>query len=59
MFFYLGTGGAPVTKVGVGPLLATYAFLCLILGPIVIVLAYAFANLMFTGMDEPGGVFQR
>jgi len=47
MFFYVGTGGAPVTEVGVGPLLATYAFLYSILAPIVIALAYAFANLMY------------
>lgn len=47
MTFYLVTGGAPITEVGVGPLLATYAFLYLILAPIVIASAYAFANLMY------------
>jgi len=47
MTFYVVTGGAPITEVGVGPLLATYAFLYLILAPIVIASAYAFANLMY------------
>jgi len=47
MYFYVGTGGAPINEVGVGPLLVTYAFLYLILAPIVIALAYAFANLMY------------
>ena len=40
-------GGAPITEVGVGPLLATYAVLYLILAPILIASAYAFANLMY------------
>ena len=46
MTFYVVTGGAPITEVGISPLLATYAFLYLILAPIVIASAYAFANLM-------------
>lgn len=47
MSFYVGTGGAPVTKVGVGPLLATYAFLYFILAAIVIASTFTLANLMY------------
>jgi membrane protein YdbS with pleckstrin-like domain len=47
MTFYVVTGGTPVTEVGIGPLLATYAFLYAIFAPIVIALAYALASLMY------------
>ncbi|MFQ6074384.1 MAG: PH domain-containing protein, partial [Candidatus Bathyarchaeia archaeon] len=47
MTFYVVTGGAPVTEVGVVPLLVTYALLYLVLAPIVVALAYAFASLMY------------
>ena len=47
MVFYLGTGGAPITEVGVVPLLQTYAFLYLILAAIVIALTFTLANLMY------------
>jgi len=47
MFFYIGIGGAPITQVGVGPLLATYAFLYLILAAIFIALTFTLAHLMY------------
>lgn len=47
MVLYVGSGGAPITEVGVSPLLATYAFLYLILAAIVIALAFALASLMY------------
>ena len=47
MVFYMGTGGARINEVGVGPLLATYASLYLILGAIVIALTFTLANLMY------------
>ena len=47
MGFYVGTGGAPITEVGMGPLLATYAFLYLILAAIVIASTFTLANLMY------------
>jgi len=47
MFFYIGTGGAPITQVGIGPILATYAFLYLILAVIFIASTFALANLMY------------
>jgi len=47
MSFYVGTGGAPVTKVGVGPLLATYASLYSVLAAIVIASTFILANLMY------------
>ena len=47
MSFYVGTGGAPITQVGIGPLLATYALLYLILATIVIGLTFVLVNLMY------------
>ncbi len=47
MVLYVGTGGAPITEVGVGPLLATYAYLYLILAAIVITLTFFLADLMY------------
>jgi membrane protein YdbS with pleckstrin-like domain len=47
MSFYVGMGGAPITQIGVGPLLATYAVLYVILAAVLIALTVIFANLMF------------
>jgi membrane protein YdbS with pleckstrin-like domain len=47
MSVYVGFGGAPITQVGVGPLLAAYAVLYVILAAVLIALTVVFANLMF------------
>jgi len=47
MVFYVGTGGAPITLVGVGSLLAAYAFLYLILAAILIASTFTLADLMY------------
>ena len=47
MSIYVLTGGIPVTQVGIGPLLVTYAFSYLIFMAIVITLTIVFANLMY------------
>jgi len=47
MTLYVVTGGVPITTVGIGPLLVTYAFSYLVLAAIVIVLTLILTNLMY------------
>lgn len=47
MTLYVVTGGVPITTVGIGPLLATYAFSYLVLAAIVIASTFALADLMY------------
>jgi membrane protein YdbS with pleckstrin-like domain len=47
MTLYVVTSGAPITKVGIGPLLTTYVLLYLVLAAIVIALTFALADLMY------------
>ena len=47
MSFYAVTGGAPITRVGIGPILATYALSYLILAAIAIALTFTLANSMY------------
>jgi len=47
MSVYVLAGGAPVTKVGVGPLLVTYGLLYLVFAVVFIFLAFILGNLMF------------
>jgi len=47
MTVYVVMGGVPITQVGLGPLLATYAFLYLGLAAVVFALAFTLANLMY------------
>ena len=47
MSIYVVTGGVPITQVGIGPLLATYALSYLGLAAVVIALTSALSNLMY------------
>lgn len=47
MSVYVLAGGAPVTKVGVGPLLVTYALLYLVFAVVFVIFAFVLGNLMF------------
>jgi len=47
MTLYVVTGGVPITTVGLGPLLATYALSYLVLAAMVIVLTLVLINLMY------------
>jgi len=47
MTLYVVTGGVPITTVGLGPLLATYAFSYLVLAVVVIALTWFLTNLMY------------
>jgi len=47
MSFYVVMGGVPITQVGIGPLLATYALLYLGLAAVVVALVFALSNLMY------------
>jgi len=47
MVFYVGTSSVPITEVGVGSLLETYAFSYLILAAIVIASTLTLANLIY------------
>jgi uncharacterized membrane protein YdbT with pleckstrin-like domain len=47
MTFYVGTGGAPITEVGIGPLLVTYALLYLVLAIIIVVSTLVLVNSMY------------
>ena len=47
MTFYVLTGGAPITEVGIGPLLATCALLYIILAAIIVALTLVLVNLMY------------
>ncbi len=47
MTLYVVTGGVPITTVGIGPLLVTYAFSYVVLAAVVIVLTLLLTNLMY------------
>ena len=47
MTFYVLTGGAPITEVGIGPLLATCALLYIILAAIIVALTLVLVNLIY------------
>ena len=47
MTLYVVTGGVPITTVGIGPLLVTYAFSYLVLAAIVIALTLILTDLMY------------
>lgn len=47
MTLYVVTGGVPITTVGIGPLLVTYAFSYLVLAAIAILLTLLLTNLMY------------
>jgi len=47
MTLYVVAGGVPITTVGIGPLLVTYAFSYLVLAAIVIALTVILTNLMY------------
>jgi membrane protein YdbS with pleckstrin-like domain len=47
MTLYVLTGGAPITEVGIGPLLVTYGLLYLILAAIIVALTLVLVDLMY------------